>query len=287
MALTYSRGPALSMIETPPLFAETPGRSRHGSAVGHAARGPADRLGVSQRPFHRAVRLLMLTATTPMPADGADAPHQYLPSGRGGPLHDRDRERDAPRDQVGDILLMPFADRTSLERRRPKWPMAVALPAGLRRHPEFQDGGGGAETRLVCGFIESSEFLFTPLFRTLPELLVEQTGDDRIGALIASTVAKSWRSSTRRRRARSFVGRLMELLFVEVLRRHIARMPSGSPAAGSRAERPASSAAPCNAFMPSPASAGPPRASPAPPAPRAPCWPSGSTPCSAARRSTT
>ena len=41
---------------------------------------------------------------------------------------------------------------------------------------------------MVCGFIESSEFLFAPMFRPLPELLVERAGDDTIGAMIASTV---------------------------------------------------------------------------------------------------
>ena len=42
-------------------------------------------------------------------------------------------------------------------------------------------GGGGAETRMVCGFIELSEFLFAPVFRSLPELLVERRrrGQDR------------------------------------------------------------------------------------------------------------
>jgi hypothetical protein len=49
-------------------------------------------------------------------------------------------------------------------------------------------GGGGEETRLVCGYLESSEFLFAPVFRTLPEVLVEHTGDGRIGEVIASTV---------------------------------------------------------------------------------------------------
>ena len=63
-------------------------------------------------------------------------------------------------------------------------------------------GGGGAETRMVCGFIESSEFLFAPLFRSLPELLVERADEDRIGAMIASTVRESSRWSTRRGRAR-------------------------------------------------------------------------------------
>ena len=63
-------------------------------------------------------------------------------------------------------------------------------------------GGGGEETRMVCGFIESSEFLFAPVFRSLPEMLVERAGEDRIGARIASTVREILAWWTRRRRAR-------------------------------------------------------------------------------------
>jgi len=81
----------------------------------------------------------------------------------------------------------------------------------------------------VCGFIESSEFLFAPLFRSLPELLVERTDEDRIGALIASTVREILALvDAARPGTQMMLGRLMELLFVEVLRRHATRLPAGS-----------------------------------------------------------
>jgi len=82
---------------------------------------------------------------------------------------------------------------------------------------------------MVCGFIESSEFLFAPLFRSLPELLVERTDEDRIGALIASTVREILALvDAARPGTQMMLGRLMELLFVEVLRRHATRLPAGS-----------------------------------------------------------
>src|SRR5258708_23542468 len=90
-------------------------------------------------------------------------------------------------------------------------------------------GGGGDETGLVCGYLESSEFLFAPVFRPLPEVLVEQTGDGRIGKLIASTVREIIALvDAATPGSQMMLGRLMELLFIEVLRRHIARLPSGS-----------------------------------------------------------
>ncbi len=89
-------------------------------------------------------------------------------------------------------------------------------------------GGGGSETRLVCGFIESSEFLFTPVFRSLPTLMVDRTSDDKVEALLASTVREILTlTDAAVPGTELMLGRLMELLFVEVLRRYAERLPAG------------------------------------------------------------
>ena len=64
------------------------------------------------------------------------------------------------------------------------------------------------------------------MFRTLPPLLVDRTGDDQVSALIASTV-KQILAMTESAAAGSelMLGRLMELLFVEVLRRYAMSLP--------------------------------------------------------------
>ena len=85
------------------------------------------------------------------------------------------------------------------------------------------------QVRMVCGFIESAEFLFAPVFRSLPALVIERTTEDKVGALIASTVREIVtlvEAATPGTQA--VLGRLMELLFVELLRRHVARLPDGS-----------------------------------------------------------
>jgi AraC-like DNA-binding protein len=134
--------------------------------------------------------------------------------------------------KAGDILLMPFADQHKL------WsgdaPQMVLTPSLFHREPiegiwNVSHGGGGAETRIVCGYIESSEFLFIPLFRSLPELLVEHAGEGRVSALIASTVREILNlADVATPGTQIMLGRLMELLFVEVLRRHFARMTPSS-----------------------------------------------------------
>ena len=52
----------------------------------------------------------------------------------------------------------------------------------------FSHGGGGTETRFVCGFIESAEMMFAPMFRSLPEMLVDRADDEAVGSGIARTI---------------------------------------------------------------------------------------------------
>jgi AraC-like DNA-binding protein len=132
--------------------------------------------------------------------------------------------------RAGDLVLMPFAD----EHRFWNGDSPDMTPASSVIHGGSIDGvwradhgGGGAETRMVCGFIESSEFLFAPLFHSLPELVVEPAGDATVGALVATTVREILslvEAATPGTQA--LLGRMMELLFVEVLRRHASRLPA-------------------------------------------------------------
>lgn len=136
---------------------------------------------------------------------------------------------------AGDILLLPFADQHKFWSGDP--PTMAFAPEIVRKGPidgmwTVNYGGGGVETRMVCGFIESSEFMFAPLFRTLPDLLVEHTASEKVGALIASTVREVMMlAESATPGSQMMLGRLMEMLFVEVLRRHAERL-AGSNGTG-------------------------------------------------------
>jgi AraC-like DNA-binding protein len=105
----------------------------------------------------------------------------------------------------------------------------IVRPSPIEGVETFNYGGGGEATRLVCGYVESSEFLFQPVFRTLPQMLVERAGDEKVGALMASTAREVISMvETGTPGTQMILGRLMELLFVEVLRRHVSRLPAGS-----------------------------------------------------------
>lgn len=133
---------------------------------------------------------------------------------------------------AGDILLLPFADAHKF------WhgnfvDMAfgpdLMRPGPVKGMWTVNHGGGGSETRMVCGFLESSEFLLTPVFRTLPPLWVDRTGDDKVSALLTSTVREILAlADTAAPGTDLMLGRLMELLFVEVLRRYAAKLPGNS-----------------------------------------------------------
>jgi AraC-like DNA-binding protein len=131
----------------------------------------------------------------------------------------------------GDVLLLPFADTHRF------WSgddveMAFG-PDLMRKAPvrgmwRIAHGGGGDETRMVCGFIESSEFLHAPIFRTLPELIIYRTADEPVGALLASTVGQILdMAATATAGTELLLGRLMESLFVEVVRKHVSSLGPG------------------------------------------------------------
>jgi AraC-like DNA-binding protein len=130
---------------------------------------------------------------------------------------------------AGDILLIPFADQHKFSNGRAlEAPLAddVVRPGPMKGMWTINHGGGGRETRMVCGFLESSEFLLAPVFRTLPPLLVDRAEDDQVSALIKSTVGQILAMTENAAPGSELMlGRLMELLFVEVLRRYATRLP--------------------------------------------------------------
>ena len=133
---------------------------------------------------------------------------------------------------AGDILLVPFADAHKFwngENVEMALAADVIRPSPLKGMWCVNHGGGGAETRMVCGFLESSEFLASPVFRTLPPLHVDRMDDDKVSAVIASTVKEVLALADAAEPGTEFtLGRLMELLFVEVLRRYAARLPANA-----------------------------------------------------------
>ena len=224
------------MTETPPSFAETPDRPA-------AAAGPdvlsemlrAVRLtgsvffgGCFTAPFG-VISPRRWDESTPMARLRHISIFHLVAAGRCTFEHSNGSRREI---SAGDLLLLPFADEHRFWNGTPPefaYAPDLVQPGPIEGMLTFNHGGGGDETRLICGYLESSEFLFTPVFRTLPDMLVEKTGNDKVGALMASMVhevislVEAATPGTQ-----MMLGRMMELLFVEVLRRHVSRLPTGS-----------------------------------------------------------
>jgi AraC family transcriptional regulator, alkane utilization regulator len=133
---------------------------------------------------------------------------------------------------AGDVVLLPFADTHKFWRGE-CLELAFApdlFQAGPVKGMWMMDhGGGGEATRMVCGFIESAEFVFAPVFRSLPPLLVSNTADEKVSALVTSTIREIiGLADAATPGTELLLGRLMELLFVEVIRRYAAELPQSA-----------------------------------------------------------
>jgi AraC-like DNA-binding protein len=136
---------------------------------------------------------------------------------------------------AGDVLVLPHGDPyvMSIARDLRGGPdqdevlgFLRAMSAGQLSFTVTEDGGGPERLQLVCGFLGCDVRPFNPLLATLPRLLcVRRTAsmaDDPLEKLVEFTIAES---RDRRAGGECVRLRLGELMFVEVVRRHLATLP--------------------------------------------------------------
>jgi AraC-like DNA-binding protein len=132
--------------------------------------------------------------------------------------------------QAGDIIVLPHGDTHVLATR-----------SGLRKTPEMsmyrmpKDGilptkiamgtDGGEQTHFVCGFLACDSRPYNPLLTALPRMIhVSDHASGPLGAYFRAALAESKGS---RMGGASMLGRISELMFVDVVRRHLESMPPG------------------------------------------------------------
>jgi AraC-like DNA-binding protein len=136
---------------------------------------------------------------------------------------------DAPRQLVaGDVIVFPHGN-----------PHVMSSAPGMRGTPEMSLYGPPADGRLpftltmgrdrpdpariVCGFLGCDARPFNPLLSALPATLhVSHRGDGPIGELVRLAVAES---KGPRLGSECMLGRLSELMFVDVVRRYLESLP--------------------------------------------------------------
>lgn len=149
-------------------------------------------------------------------------------------------DRQSVRLNTGDIVVIPHGDpyvMSSSPGMLADAP-ADAVLAFFRQMAKgsapsvVTEGGGGSERAdLVCGFLGCDIRPFNPVLEALPRLLhLPRPGEtsvrDRLAPLIEIAIAESVH---RRPGAQSLLLRLSEVLFIEVVRRHLDSLPADRP----------------------------------------------------------
>ena len=137
--------------------------------------------------------------------------------------------------EAGDVIVFGrgdgyFLSFTGEPPGPPDVEMASAFMRGLKSGQlpfSLQLGGGGAErVGAICGFLGCDLRPFNPLLGTLPRLLhlkgAARSQDERLSRLMELTLAEAGDPVPG---AESVRLRLSELMFVEVIRRHVAALP--------------------------------------------------------------
>ena len=130
-----------------------------------------------------------------------------------------------------DIVVLPYGDAHTMESDGASDPVPVGrlLAENLQQGPGVPVvvyGGGGETTELVCGFVHCEELLFNPLLKALP-VAMHISASDRPARSLVTSATHGMIDELRSARAGSacVLARLTELLFVEVLREHMASLP--------------------------------------------------------------
>ncbi|MGA9991364.1 MAG: AraC family transcriptional regulator [Thiobacillaceae bacterium] len=126
---------------------------------------------------------------------------------------------------AGDAVLLPYGEQHGLSGRQdadrvpadqllppPPWPEILVV----------EHGGHGECTQIICGFLQCDELLFHPLLRHLPELMHVSPGQNPNDDWLANTIRHTAHEAIQvAPGGRSMLPRLTELMFVEILRKHM------------------------------------------------------------------
>jgi AraC-like DNA-binding protein len=150
--------------------------------------------------------------------------------------------------ESGDVVVFPRGDQHTMRSHgagRPSPLASIFSPGQHGEPPRLSHGGGGRTSRFVCGYLNCDQ-RFGPLIEALPTMLLVRSRDDystieAIGAPAAFPAvvpqgSGTWLGTTLKftvneaRAARpgnaAILGRLTELMFVEILREYMQRLPA-------------------------------------------------------------
>jgi AraC-like DNA-binding protein len=125
--------------------------------------------------------------------------------------------------EAGDVFALPHGDAHSMgnPQGETRTPISSLLPPPpWPELPTLTFGGGGEPTRILCGFLHCDDALFSSILTSLPRILCVRARRES-SWLETNSLYMLEEASLHRPGGASILGRLAELLFVEVLRRHM------------------------------------------------------------------
>ena len=150
--------------------------------------------------------------------------------------------------EAGDVIVFPHGDlhtMRSLDGRKTTSIDSVLSPGSGDELPQVCFGGGGRESRFICGYL-CCEHRFNPLVGSMPTILLVRSRDDYAGIEAIDRHGKrstavprgsgTWLGTTLKftineaKGARpgnaAMLGRLTELMFMEILREYMQQLPA-------------------------------------------------------------
>ncbi len=150
--------------------------------------------------------------------------------------------------ESGDVVVFPRAEQHTMRSHGAGAPtplISVFNPGESDQPPQLSYGGGGRTSRFVCGYLNCDQ-RFSPLVEALPTMLLVRSRDDYsaieaidargsrptsvppgsgtwLGTTLKFTVNEA---SAARPGNAAMLGRLTELMFVEIIREYMHRLPT-------------------------------------------------------------
>ncbi len=135
--------------------------------------------------------------------------------------------------QTGDLIVIPGGEAHLIggDLAAPHADLArLVVQKNSDEVPRVSHGGGGAITRLVCGYLACDSTLFKTLLAALPRLMIVNMRDDTRGQWLLSSLQFSLAEyAAPNAGASTVLAKLSELMFVEAIRRHTECLPPGQP----------------------------------------------------------
>jgi AraC-like DNA-binding protein len=135
--------------------------------------------------------------------------------------------------EAGDVICFPHGDPHVMSSARglraPPDDLSIyERPPGARLPFPVKFGTGPAEVHLVCGFLGCDARPFNPLLATLPRVLRASDREGSPGGWLSRFIEVA-EAEARSPRAggEAVLARLSELMFVEIIRRHLESLPPG------------------------------------------------------------